>query len=87
MTCILILHIISYRSAMTRLRRLGRSEFDVSSERLTMRPRIEEELDKILQAQSFHRVIGFGNKQNSSSADTEKTAWDRSLWLYERVNK
>lgn len=58
---------------MIRLRKLGRPEFDVSSERLTLRPNLEQAIDKILQEAGFERV----------NVGTPKTTWNRTLVLYE----
>jgi SAM-dependent methyltransferase len=69
-----------YRNATTRLRKLGQPDFDVSSDRLKLRPKIEEEIDKILEEQSFKRV-------QPQETDTDKTKWNRSLRLYERISK
>jgi SAM-dependent methyltransferase len=66
-----------YRNATMRLRKLGQPDVDVSSDRLKLRPKIEEEIDKILEEQSFKRV----------QTDTDKTKWNRSLRLYERISK
>jgi SAM-dependent methyltransferase len=64
-----------YRKAMTRLRKIGRPELNVSSDRLKLRPNVEEEIDAILQWAGFDRVA-FSNQ--------EKTEWNRTLELYER---
>jgi hypothetical protein len=63
----------SYRNAMVRLRKKGAPEFDISSERLQFRPRIEDEIDKMMNECNFQRV-----------KETERTEWNRSLRLYER---
>jgi SAM-dependent methyltransferase len=67
-----------YRNATMRLRKLGQPDFDVSSDRLKLRSNIEEEIDKILVEQSFQHV-------QPEETDTDKTKWNRSLRLYERV--
>ena len=67
-----------YRTAMFRLRRMGQPELDISPERLRFRQNIEEEIEKIVLSYSFERV-------DLSSPD-DKTAWNRSLRLYERVD-
>lgn len=69
-----------YRNATMRLRKLGQPDVDVSSDRLKLRPNIEEEIDKILNEQSFKRV-------QPEESDTDKTKWNRSLRLYERILK
>jgi hypothetical protein len=58
---------------MVRLRKAGLPEFDVSSQRLTLRARIEDEIDTIMRANHFQRV-----------QQTTKTEWNRSTHLYER---
>jgi 2-polyprenyl-3-methyl-5-hydroxy-6-metoxy-1,4-benzoquinol methylase len=63
-----------YRNAMIRLRKMGRPELEVSSERLTWRPKLEEEIEKTFNSYSFYRV--FGGK--------ERTSWNRSIHLYEK---
>lgn len=68
-----------YLNAKMRLRKLGQpDDLDVSCERLTLRANIEDEINKIVTAESFRRV------EFDDSAD-EKTKWKRSLQLYERV--
>jgi SAM-dependent methyltransferase len=69
-----------YRNATMRLRKLGQPDFDVSSDRLKLRSNIEEEIDKILKEQSFRRV-------QLEETDPDKTKWNRSLRLYERISK
>jgi SAM-dependent methyltransferase len=64
-----------YRKAATRLRKMGRPELNVSSDRLKLRPNIEEEMDAILQSAGFDRV---------AFSTQEKTEWNRTLELYER---
>jgi hypothetical protein len=59
---------------MVRLRKKGLPEFDVSSERLKFRLRIEVKIDKIMNECNFQRV-----------KETERTEWNRSLRLYERI--
>ena len=73
----------SYRSAMNRLKKMGLAEIDVSSERLTMRSRIEEEIDAILKVHCFERVVDFGSSSNQTTAC--KTTWKRSIRLYQRI--
>lgn len=58
---------------MVRLRKKGVPEFDISSERLKSRLRIEDEIDEIMNECNFERV-----------KETERTEWNRSLRLYER---
>ena len=60
---------------MTRLRKMGRPEFDASCDNLKLRPKIEEEIDTILQSVGFRRVL---------FPSSTKTEWNRSLELYER---
>jgi hypothetical protein len=67
---------ISYKRAVKRLRKMGRPELDVSSDRLKLRPNIEEEIDAMLQSCGFHKVV---------FPSAEKTQWNRSLQLYERT--
>jgi SAM-dependent methyltransferase len=64
-----------YRKAMTRLRKMGRPELNATSDRLKLRPNIEEEIDAILQSAGFVRV---------AFSTQEKTEWNRTLELYER---
>ena len=58
---------------MVRLRKKGVPEFDISSDRLKFRLRIEDEIDEIMSECNFQRV-----------KETERTEWNRSLRLYER---
>jgi SAM-dependent methyltransferase len=69
-----------YRSATMRLRKLGQPEVDVSTERLKLRSNIEEHIDTIVREHSFRRVE-FQNEKDQE----DKTQWNRSLRLYERV--
>jgi hypothetical protein len=62
-----------YRNALVRLRKMGRPEFDVTSERLHWRPTIEEEIQKTLEACGFRRV----------EETTSRTTWNREIQLYE----
>jgi hypothetical protein len=76
---------ISYRSAMNRLRKMGLPEFDVSSERLKLRPRIEEEIDAILKEHCFAPVVHHHGSKSSQEAGSSKTKWKRSIKLYQRI--
>jgi hypothetical protein len=67
----------SYRSASVRLRKQGLGALDVSTERLKLRARIEEEIDKILSDNHFSKV----------DITTNRTEWNRSIRLYERIQK
>jgi hypothetical protein len=67
----------SYRSASVRLRKQGLGALDVSTERLKLRARIEEEIDKILSDNHFVKV----------DITTNRTEWNRSIRLYERIQK
>lgn len=69
----------SYRKASRRLRRMKRPEIDVSFERLKMRNDIENEIDKVVMGCGFRRV------KLDGEAGEEKTAWNRTLQLYERT--
>jgi len=96
-----------YRSVNVRLRKMNRPGVDASSERLTMRINIEEEVHRVIVGCGFKRVVmelelgrdkggtneegtteGFGANGNSkdkgSSAIKSRTAWNRSVQLYER---
>lgn len=66
----------SYRTAAARLRKQGLDPLDISTERLKVRTRMEEEISKILTAQGFQKVVFSSNP---------RTKWDRSLQLYERI--
>lgn len=55
--CIFSLQILpSYRSVNTRLRKMNRSEIDISSERLKLRVNIEEEIENIICSCGFRRI-------------------------------
>ena len=70
-----------YRVAQSRLRKLERPNvFDVSKDRLNMRPKIEQEIEAVLVSCGFRRVEGLGGL-----SDDERTSWNRSIRLYERV--
>lgn len=72
----LIVSSLSYRKAQKRLRKLGRPEIDISSDRLKLRPNIEKEIDQILQSNGFEKV--------SCCSPNDRTEWNRSIELYER---
>ena len=76
-------NIHSYRKANARLRKLKRPEIDVSSERLKMRADIESEIDKVVLGCGFRRVKL--NDEAGEQGDDLRTAWNRTLQLYERV--
>ena len=61
---------------------MGRPEIDVSATRLKMRTEIECEIAKVVNGCGFHRV-----KLNLQDGEKEigRTAWNRSLHLYERI--
>lgn len=63
-----------YRNAVVRLRKLGRPELDVSTERLKWRPAIEEHIQRTIEACGFHRV--------TVKETNTRTAWNRDIQLY-----
>lgn len=71
-----------YRNAMIRLRKMGRPELNVSSERLKWRPKLEQEMEATLKEHSFHRVEL--NKDGEGGDGAVKTSWNRSIQLYEK---
>mmetsp|Transcript_28121 Transcript_28121/g.39552 ORF Transcript_28121/g.39552 Transcript_28121/m.39552 type:complete len:278 (+) Transcript_28121:80-913(+) len=71
-----------YRNAMIRLRKMGRTELDVSNDRLKLRQNIEEEIDKIMNSNCFFRVQM--DENDNGKSDPERTKWNRALQLYER---
>ena len=87
---------------MVRLRKMGLPEFDVSSERLQLRPNLEEALDDIFRHHSFRRVVDFAaptlhkiikdgdpscTKDTADKTKEDRTSWNRSIWLYQRVSE
>ena len=71
----------SYRSAAARLRKQKRQVdteqvLDVSTDRLQLRTQIEEKIDEFLKDNHFSKV---------DDVATERTEWNRSIRLYERV--
>ncbi len=62
---------------------MKRPEIDVSSERLKMRNDIENEIDKVVTGCGFRRVKLDG--QAGEQGDDLRTAWNRTLQLYERT--
>lgn len=72
----------SYRKANIRLRKMKRPELDVSSERLKMRSDIENEIDKVVTGCGFRRVKL--DDEGGEQGDDLRTAWNRTLQLYER---
>lgn len=77
-----------YNRANTRLRKMDRPELDsVTSQSLTMRGKIEEEIEKIILSCGFRRVTAAeGDKERSSGSGDEhnRTAWKREIQLYVR---
>ena len=65
-----------YRNAMIRLRKMGRPELEVSSDRLKWRLTLDDKIEKTLNNCSFQRVL----------TDKELTSWNRSIHLYEKRN-
>lgn len=63
-----------YRNAVIRLRKMGRPELEVSSDRLKWRLKLDAEIEKTLKACSFQRVL----------TGKELTSWNRSIHLYEK---
>ena len=56
---------------MVRLRKMGLPEFDVSSERLQLRPNLGDALDTIFREHSFQRVV-LRDLENSNEEGTTK---------------
>lgn len=75
-----------------RLRKLGRPEVDVSTERLQLRENIEIEVDRILKDCGFDKVdishqADTDTKENTPKKDeTNRTVWKRKLQLYRRCD-
>lgn len=61
---------------------MGRPEIDVSSTRLKMRNDIEKEIEKVVVECGFQRVTL--NAEDEGQHQGDKTAWNRTLQLYER---
>lgn len=61
---------------------MGRPEIDVSSTRLKMRNDIENEIEKVVLGCGFRRVTL--NVEDEGHHQGDKTAWNRTLQLYER---
>ena len=61
---------------------MKRPELDVSSERLKMRSDIENEIVKVVTGCGFRRVKLDG--EAGEQGDDLRTAWNRTLQLYER---
>ena len=74
-----------YGRANTRLRKMNRPELDsVTSQSLGMRGNIEEEVQKIILACGFRRVIAEEANGEGSTTDAKRTAWKRQIQLYIR---
>ena len=76
-----------YGRANTRLRKMDRPElYSVTSQSLTMRGNIEEEVEKIILACGFRRVDAAEEKKerNTGTSDAKRTAWKRQIQLYVR---
>ena len=82
-----ILSMNSYRNATVRLRKMGLPELDVSTDRLRLRSRIEEEINAILNQYSFFKVSEFDTSGEGQDDSKGKTSWNRSILLYQRVTK
>ena len=66
---------------------MDRPELDsVTSQSLTMRGNIEEEVEKIILACGFRRVDAAEEKKerNTGTSDAKRTAWKRQIQLYVR---
>ena len=85
----------SYRSVNVRLRKLGRPEVDVSTERLQLRENIEYEVDRILKDFGFDKVdvdVDVSHQADDTNEHaytkkkdkTSRTVWKRKLQLYRR---
>ena len=76
-----------YGRANTRLRKMDRPELDlVTSQSLTMRGNIEEEVEKIILACGFRRVTAAeeDKERYTGTSDANRTAWKRQIQLYVR---
>lgn len=62
---------------------MGRLEIDVSSTRLKMRNDIENEIERVVLGCGFRRVTL--NMEDEGQHQGDKTAWNRTLQLYERT--
>ena len=82
-----ILSMNSYRNATVRLRKMGLPELDVSTDRLRLRSRIEEEINTILNQQSFFKISDYDTSCEGQSDAKDKTSWNRSILLYQRITK
>ena len=74
-----------YRKANVRLRKMKRPEIDVTAERLKMRTDIEDEIEKVVRGCGFRRVKL--DVEDEEQGDDLRTAWNRTLQLYERTEK
>lgn len=59
---------------------------DVTSNRLTMRPEIEKEIECIILRCGFRRIVPKCTADKKEVKDDAITSWNRSLRLYERVH-
>lgn len=78
-----------YGRAAFRLRRLGLPPLDVSSDRLRLRPTVEDAIEDIMKEFHFERVeLDNSIRYNSTKPERveTKTQWNRPLRLYQRVN-
>jgi|EP00985_Skeletonema_marinoi_P011654 hypothetical protein len=62
---------------------MKRPEIDVSAERLKMRNQIENEIEKVVTGCGFRRVKI--DLEADEQVDDVRTAWNRTLQLYERT--
>ena len=76
-----------YGKVNVRLRKMNRPEEDISLERLKMRNNIELEIDKLLEAFEFERVIiDDENASTDEGHENSRTKWKRNLQMYKRKN-
>ena len=76
-----------YGRANTRLRKMDRPELDsVTSQELSMRGNIEEEIEKSILACGFIRVttVEEDKERRAGTSDANRTAWKRQIQLYVR---
>jgi len=75
-----------YRNANVRLRKMNLPEFR-SLPTLSMRSNIESKIEKVIVSCGFKRVCNnLEDKRTNDSLKSNKTLWNRSLHLYERID-
>jgi len=89
-----MIHICSYKDINVRLRKLNRPEVDVSIKRLKLRGSIGDEIEQIMIECGFERIKNsqkpssntVPNNDSFTTLSSPTTEWNRTLYLYVRMD-